>query len=79
MAIVSNYHFEPLSCVDIKFAIDRKKDEYIELSAKIIRESSSEGYFEYGLLIVKSDEKNNQALSDLIEHLEKNEIRLIDL
>ncbi len=79
MAIVSNFHFKALSCVSMKFSTHPHKDDFIELSARVIRESSSEGYFEYGLLILKIDDKNKQALSNLINQLENNEISLIDL
>ncbi|OPZ83225.1 MAG: hypothetical protein BWY74_04494 [Firmicutes bacterium ADurb.Bin419] len=79
MAVVSNFHFETFTDINMKFSTSLHKDDFIELNARIIRESTSEGYYEYGLLILRMDNKNSEKISTLIDQLDKHQISLIEL
>ena len=75
MAIVCNHKFQTLIDVDLKFSTNVVGSKYIELKANIIRESPSEGYNEYGLMIRDMDETNKQEFLSLIDRLENRKVR----
>ncbi|NLL04221.1 MAG: PilZ domain-containing protein [Clostridiaceae bacterium] len=79
MAIVCNHKFQTLIDVDLKFSTNVVGSKYIELKANIIRESPSEGYNEYGLMIRDMDETNKQEFLSLIDRLENRKVRLIGM
>jgi len=78
MAVVCNHKFQTLIDVKIKFSTSLHTSEYIETTANIIRESSHEGYNEYGLMFLDMGEKNKEALKNLINNLENKKITLLD-
>ncbi|MFZ5986650.1 MAG: PilZ domain-containing protein [Bacillota bacterium] len=79
MAVVSNEYLEKLSELRLKFSININKNEFIELTAKVIRDTSSTGYFEYGLLITHMDDSNKNSLKKLLDSLENDEKAFLDI
>lgn len=73
LAVICNEHLKKLDIVRIKFSSNLNRDELIELTIKVIRDSSNQGYFEYGMLITDINDSNREALRSLLDALEKDE------